>query len=142
MALVTRLILALALVVQSMPGLAVERCAEMTRVAGSGSGQPAMAAEDACPCCSGRSRDGSGTTCTNSDGVSVCKCGMPRSEQPVTPPSDSKTGQVQFAVAILTTFPGVTFAEAGAPSLPARSLGAAPRRSANSVQSVLCVWIV
>jgi hypothetical protein len=67
---------------------------------------------------------------------------MPQPEQPKAPPSDPKTEQVQFAVAILPAFLGYTFEEVGQPTPSGGWLGAAPKRPANSIQSVLCVWVV
>lgn len=142
MALVTRLILAIMLVVQSLPGIAVERCAEMTGGIRAGAVQDASADEAACPCCAGAARDKSGPACANSDAVTACKCGMPQPEQPKAPPSDSRTEQVQLAVAILPAFLGFVFEAVDRPVPSVGWLGAPPKRPANSVQSVLCVWVV
>lgn len=142
MALVTRLILALMFVVQSLPGVAVERCAEMTRGVGAPAVQAESADESSCPCCSGAARGKAGPACTNSDAVTACRCGMPQPEQPKAPPSEPKTEQVQFALAILPAFLGFMFEEIDQPTPPVGWLGAAPKRPANSIQSVLCVWVV
>ena len=142
MAVVTRLILALMLVLQSLPGLTVERCAEMTPGTGMSAVDVTPTDNSACPCCSGRKGEPSGSACSNSDAVTVCKCGMPQPEQPKAPPSDSRTEQVQLAVAILPAFLGFVFEAVDRPAPSVGWLGAPPKRPANSVQSVLCVWVV
>lgn len=142
MAVVTRIILALMLVVQSLPGVAVERCAEMSRGTRMSAVDAVATDSSACPCCSGRNGESSGSACRNSDAVTACKCGMPQPEQPKAPPSDSKTEQVQLAVAILPVFLGFDFEAVNRPALSLGWLGAPPKRPANSVQSVLCVWVV
>ncbi|MCC6661534.1 MAG: hypothetical protein IT437_11685 [Phycisphaerales bacterium] len=142
MAVVTRLILALMLAVQSLPGLAVERCAEMTLGMGMSAVDATATDNSARPCCSGGKGEPTGSACTNSDAVTVCKCGTPRPEQPKAPPSDSRTDQVQLAAAILPGFLGFAFEAVDQPAPGVGWLGAPPKRSANSVQSVLCVWVV
>lgn len=142
MAVVTRLILALMLVVQSLPGLAVERCAELARGTGMSAVDTTETENSACPCCSGRKGVPAGSGCSNSDAVTVCKCGMPQPEQPKAPPSDSRTEQVQLAVAMLPGFLGFVFEAVDQPAPSEGLLGAPPKRPANSVQSVLCVWVV
>lgn len=67
---------------------------------------------------------------------------MPQPEQPKAPPPEPKTEQVQFALAILPAFLGFMFEEIDQPTPPVGWLGAAPKRPANSIQSVLCVWVV
>ena len=142
MAVVTRLILALLLVVQSLPGVSVERCAEMARGTGMSAVDTAATDTSACSCCAGRKGETSGSACSNSDAVTACKCGMPQPEQPKAPPSDSRTEQVQLAVAILPAFLGFVFEAVDRPVPSVGWLGAPPKRPANSVQSVLCVWVV
>jgi hypothetical protein len=142
MALLTRLILALTLVVQSLPGIAVERCAEMTRATRIASAQSDMGDEVPCACCSGKASEKSAPACPKSDATTACKCGMPQPEQPKAPPSDSKTEQVQFAVAVLPAFLGFLFEPVDQPTPHVSWLGASPKRPGNSIQSVLCVWVV
>lgn len=142
MALVTRLILALMLVVQSLPGMAVERCAEMTSGAGSTVARTAMTDDEACPCCSGRAVEKSGSECTNRDAVTACKCGMPQPEQPKTPPSEPKVERVQFLAAVLPTILSFTLPEPVPAQVHWDRLGGAAKRPTNSIQSVLCVWVV
>lgn len=142
MVFVTRIILAFMLVVQSLPGVSVERCAEMARGMGMSAVDAVATDTSACLCCAGRKGETSGSACTNSDAVTACKCGMPQPEQPKAPPSDSRTEQVQLAVAVLPAFLGFVFESADRPAPSVGWLGAPPKRPANSVQSVLCVWVV
>ena len=142
MVFVTRIILAFMLVVQSLPGVSVERCAEMARGMGMSAVDAVATDTSACLCCAGRKGETSGSACTNSDAVTACKCGMPQPEQPKAPPSDSRTEQVQLAVAVLPAFLGFVFESADRPAPSVGWLGAPPKRPANSVQSVWCVWVV
>jgi len=137
MAVVTRLILAFVLVVQSLPGIAVERCAEM----GSRATAVTVSQDDeACPCCT---KLGSGKSeCSNGDGTSVCRCGMPKPEEPKTPPSEPKVERVQFLAAVLPTILSLTLPEPVPAQVHWDRLGGAAKRPTNSIQSVLCVWVV
>jgi len=142
MALVTRLILALMLVVQSLPGFAVERCAEMKGGAETTLGQAAMADEAACPCCSGGAVEKSGTACGNRDAVTLCKCGTPRPEQPKAPPSEPKVERTQLLAVVLPTVLSFALTEPVPAQFHWDRLGGAAKRPTNSIQSVLCVWVV
>lgn len=142
MVVVTRLILALMFVVQSLPGVGVERCAEMIRGVGAVAVQADSADESSCRCCWGDARGAAGPACGKSDAVGGCVCGMPRPEQPKAPPSEPKSEQVRFALAILPAFLGFMFEGVARAAPPVCWLGAAPKRRANSIQSVLCVWVV
>lgn len=135
MSVAVRVILALMLVVQSLPGMAVERCEAMARCRGTAAAHQATAEDDDCPCCSPRG-------CSDRDAVIACRCGTPRPEQPKAPPSESKTRLVQFDAAIVAAVVGCSSDAAGEPALHRGRLGALPQRPANSIQSVLCVWVV
>jgi len=135
----TRVILALILVMQSLPGLTVAQCAAM---GGAGSdGQLSKSVHPtACPCCSGGD-DSAGAACPTGDRTSVCHCGEPRQDEPKTPPTDSK-GQFHQLLVILPALIGFLPPE----PMPTMAMGSAadpsPHRPTNSIQSLLCVWIV
>ncbi|MFO0833754.1 MAG: hypothetical protein U0638_02195 [Phycisphaerales bacterium] len=137
MAVVTRLILVLMLVVQSLPGIAVERCAEMSSRAKVVSDSQD---DEACPCCT---KSGSGKSeCTNGDAVSVCRCGMPKPEEPKSPPAEPKIERVQLFAAVLPTILSFSLPEPVPAQVRWDRVGGAAKRPTNSIQSVLCVWMV
>ncbi|MFA6043884.1 MAG: hypothetical protein WC718_02770, partial [Phycisphaerales bacterium] len=99
MAMTTRLILILSLLIQSVPGLTAMSCALM----GPRSPESLVAASvdgSACPCC--RGGDGAmKAACPNGDKVTACGCGMAQPEEPRTPPTNSRTEQTHQFVALL-----------------------------------------
>lgn len=138
---ITRLILAFMLMVQSLPGVAGEWCAEMYGSSGTKSVQTVLSDEvPACECCV---RGGMGTgACTNSDASFACRCGLPQPELPKGPPSDPKSERLQFVAVVLPAL--LTLTHPQPVRLPARwsLISVSPKRPANSIQSVLCVWVV
>lgn len=137
MAVVARLILVLLLVMQSLPGVAVARCAQMTPGTEVVETEAVIAA--ACQCCSVEAEDDA--SCVNSDTVTACKCGEPRPE-PKAPASDPNTERVQLVFAVLPAVLSFTVDRVDQPRRPVSRFGLMPKLPANSIQSVLCVWIM
>ena len=130
---VVTLILALSLLVQSLPGL-MQRCAP-TRVP---AGKPMGAV---CTCCQ-MGMDG-GSECGLPDSKpAVCTCTAPQPEQPKTPPPDSKRQGVELALAIVPVLVAVLPFEAPTASLWRRPVDPPFWRSSSSAQSLLCVWLI
>ncbi|MBS0197363.1 MAG: hypothetical protein JSR77_11460 [Planctomycetes bacterium] len=133
-----RIILILSLLLQSIPGLSAQRCAEMVQA----DAQIAPADDDApCPCCQG---DDQAITpaCPEGAKTITCCCCMPRHEEPRTPPADPKTEQTHQFVALLPVL--VSLLRPEPPVLAQRwtSPAGPPMRSADSMHSLLCVWVV
>ena len=139
MQLLTRLILVAMLVVQSMLGLNAVQCEGMTAT-GSVGQLSASGQSKACPHCSGESTESA--TCSTGDSVSVCHCGEPRQDEPKTPPSDSKGQQVQQLLVILPALMGFLPPEPMPTPAVWTSTDPSPHRPTNSIQSLLCVWVV
>lgn len=135
MQIVTRLILALLFVVQSLPGLTAIQC-----VPTGGSVSVASTHPGACPCCSGGD-DGSGASCPTGDRVSICHCGEPQQDEPKTPPTESKSQFHQLLV-VLPALIGFLPLEPMPTLAMCSTADPLPHRPTNSIQSLLCVWIV
>lgn len=140
MRILNRFILGLLVVVQSLPGLAAMPCAPMAGgdfdVRLTASARPTV-----CLCCAGGD-ESTGAACSTGGSAAVCQCGEPRRDGPQAPPVDSKSQPLHEALATLTALIGCHPPE----PMPAMAKGAGaeglPHRPANSIQSLLCVWVV
>lgn len=138
MSLLIRLILACLFVVQTLPGFAVGSCA----AASTGGASERVAASDAiavCPCCS--AGDEKPATCTDGAATAACCCAGAQPEQPKAPASDTKTDRLQLTALAIQAFFVARLPEARPDSPRADQCSSAPKRPANPIQSVLCVWM-
>ncbi|MBL8762173.1 MAG: hypothetical protein JNL50_12815 [Phycisphaerae bacterium] len=146
MARVARLILAFLLVLRSLPGIAAGPC---TPISGGMMSPPvplAIANGEAescgatCPCCvdSVPAEPASG----GDEGIRACRCELSQSQptpSPQTPPTNPSGERVPLSALPLSVANlGVPGPSAAAPRV--NRLMGAPKRSGNSIQSVLCVW--
>ena len=138
MAVFTRVILALSLLLQSIPGLTTVNCASMApRVSAAViSGEPMSDA--LCACCSG-SAD---AECPAADNAMSCRCGVPQPEEPRSLPFDPKIEQSHQLVALLPVLIAVLPTEPIVLAERWAGFSGPPRQSASSFQSLLCVWVV
>jgi hypothetical protein len=67
---------------------------------------------------------------------------MPQPEQPNTPPLEPKLERVQFIAAVLPTIFSFKLPEPVPAQVRWGRVGGAAKRPTNSIQSVLCVWVV
>lgn len=137
MAIISRIILVLSMLMQSLPGLTTLNCAEMMP----GTAAPTNAGGSRCSCC--RAGDGAMTaSCPTGDKFVACRCGMSQPAEPRTPPSNPKTAQTHQFVALLpillTVLPSKPFVLEQRWTSPPGP----PKQSADSIQSLLCVWVV
>ncbi len=81
-------------------------------------------------------------SCPTGDKFVACRCGMSQPEEPRTPPSSPKTAQTHQFVALLpillTVLPPKPFVLEQRWTSPPGP----PKQSADSTQSLLCVWVV
>lgn len=138
MSVLIRIILVLALLVQTVPGLAAPACAGMEQ-SGKTAGTVARSDEE-CPCCV--VDDPATASCPVVADTAVCRCGEVSSQEQTPPQSDPRSEQVRQLLvpipgAFETPVPVVTKEAARRPcSDPA------PHRTSNTIQSLLCVWVV
>ena len=127
---IVTLILALSMLLQSLPGL-MQQCAAMPVPAD----RPANAE---CACC----RIATGK-CGAADSASpACNCKAQQSEQPTTPPSSPKQQGVEKALDSVPVLRAVLLFEPATAS-PWRLYVDQPLwRSGSSAQSILCVWLI
>lgn len=130
---IVTLILALSMLMQSLPGL-TQQCAAMPMPAG----KPANAE---CACC--HMATGGGRECGLPDsGRAACNCKARQPDQPKTPPPDSKQQSLEQVLAFVPVLVAVL------PFEPPTASGwrhpVEPRlwRSSSSAQSLLCVWLM
>lgn len=95
----------------------------------------------ACSCCSSDA-DTAMAACAPREVARACCCGEPLPDQPQTPPGDSKNKVLEQLLAYL---PAMTWAVRSEPE-PAvdvsRLAEPAAHLSADSLQSLLCVWVM
>lgn len=133
----SRIILVVSLLLQSLPGLTTLNCAEMWPGTASG----AMAGGSKCSCC----RVGGGTmkgACPTGDKFVACRCGMSQPEEPRTPPPNPKTALTHQFIALLPILLSVLPPKPFVLERQWTSRSGPPKQSANSIQSLLCVWVV
>lgn len=81
-------------------------------------------------------------SCPTGDKFVACRCGMSQPDEPRTPPSNPKAEQTHQFVALLPILLAVL---PKAPVVLAQrwtSSSGSPKQSADSIQSLLCVWVV
>lgn len=133
MATLLRLILALSIAIQSLPGLALRPCSSM---AGSASAvAPGTDDEPACPCCQSQGP-------SDCEKPVVCSCKSPAREQPQAPQPDREHKSLDLVLAVLPTFVTLVPTRQSSNAARLRGLAALPHSSAPSVQSLLCVWLM
>lgn len=139
MALLVRLILALSLVVQSVPGLAVQRCVGMP---GAGAAGAEKIEQPVCSCCGGGD-DGAAAPCPfASNGYVGCNCKESQEQEPKPLPGDPKTEQLQHLLAFVPVLT-VVLPPLPLPTAMMRTGSETPPwRTSHSVQSLLCVWLI
>ncbi len=138
MAFMSRIILGLLLLLQSFPGLTAGNCAIVTP--GLSEAFAIASADDNSPstCCGGLMM----AACPAGGPAIACECDMRQDETPRIPFLPPTTESAHQFVAPLPT--RLTSVEVEPPSTIQRPTHAAgrPKRSANSIQSLLCVWVV
>lgn len=146
MALIARVILALILVLQSLPGIAGEPCSATAgrgmslAERSTGGGVAAGTVEGVCPCCvAGVSER---PACEMGDEVVACRCELTQPERTQSPPPNQPNVRFQVTLAILPSMLGLAPANAAALRSDAACYLISPKRLANSIQSVLCMWTV
>lgn len=81
-------------------------------------------------------------SCPTGDKLVACRCGMSPPEEPRTPPPSPKSEQTHQFVALLpillTVLPPKPFVLEQRWTSPPGP----PKQSADSIQSLLCVWVV
>ncbi len=134
MSLFARTILITALLAQSLPGLAMNRCIAMPDA--SALVMLGTPGEANCSCCGGD--DDEAVACPLAEqGYAGCNCMNPQPGQAPPPPKNQAAerwlGSLPVLIAVLLPEP---------PETPVRwaSTVVSPRRSPSSVQSLLCVW--
>lgn len=134
-----RLILVFATVVQAIPGLTAGRCAGM---GGTMSMMQSGADEAAgCPCCAADAQSDA-SECPTAGAVLSCTCGQPQRSEPAAPVSDQRVEQIQALLVVLPTLAEIVASDV-APTPMSRSFtDPSPHRPANSIQSLLCVWVM
>lgn len=140
MSILMRVILIVSLVLQSMPGLTMQRCVAIPTV--SDLVAVGMAPDAECSCC-GPSDEKAVVECPMAkNGYIGCNCRSPQSDEPQSPPSNEKFQQVEplftagtFVVASLVPEPAPGSAQRTA-------FEATSRFGSHSIQSFLCVWLM
>lgn len=139
MSLIVRVILIASMLLQSLPGLAMQRCVAMPDA--SALAAAGMPADANCGCC-GNGADGETIECPMAkNGYVGCNCKNPQSQEPKSPPSDQKPRQIEhlflampFVVALLPREP--------LPSPRWTAIEPLKRSGSHSIQSLLCVWLM
>lgn len=148
MALLTRTIYALLFVVQSLPGIGFFRCAGMAIRVDQEScvamvracGVASEIDQGVCPCCI--ETVAGHPTGPGGGAADSCRCDMGRPEHPTTPPTEPTFERTPLIAAVLPSLPASARpVQVGAHSGLGQPDGS-PRRTANSTQSVLCVWLM
>lgn len=139
MALLGRLILALVLALHSLPVAAGARCARMDSGTGLGVPEPLAPDESVCPCCASGAGDASG--CSEEGAGPACRCGTAQPEQPKAPPTESRPEVAPF-VAVMPPGPCAAHPDRALGRAPFDRVASAPLRPGNSIQSLLCVWMM
>lgn len=136
-----RIILVVALLLQSIPGLTVASCTTMNEAMSASLPETAISGEMRCACC-GAGNPTIGATCPTSTTRAACCCGEPRTEEPRTTPTDRSAEQAHQFIALLPTFLSAIVILPQASTLRRVTENTPPKQSASSTQSLLCVWIV
>ncbi|MBL8765267.1 MAG: hypothetical protein JNM07_13465 [Phycisphaerae bacterium] len=138
MSILIRAILIVSLLMQSLPGLVMQRCVAMPEASSlTAMGMPANAK---CGCC-GESDVGSRVECPLADsGYVGCNCQSPQPEDPKAPPSDHQKSQ-QIEQLFAAAAPAVTILLPQPLPRHVRWTAFEPpnRCGSNSIQSLLCV---
>lgn len=130
----------LSVLVQSLPGLVMQRCVAMpdsrTLLA------TGHRADAQCGCCH-QGSDGTIECPLAKSGYAGCNCKNPPSEDPKTPPSDHQKSQ-QIEQLFSTPTPVAAMLLPEPPPAPVRWGTAEPasRCGSHSIQSLLCVWVM
>lgn len=141
MSILIRAILIASLLVQSLPGLVMQRCAAMPDASSlAAMGMPANAK---CGCC-GENDDGSAVECPLAkSGYVGCNCKNPQPEDPKTPPSDhQKSQQVEQLFSAMTPVAAILLPEPLPQPVRWATSEPAIRSGSHSIQSLLCVWLM
>ena len=131
------LILALALAIQSSPGLRVASCAMMGGEMGeacSASAGPALP----CSCCMGGAEE-AGMPAAEED---ACCCGEPEQDEPRAPARESRNSPVESLWTAPPVIIGILPLGGEASRVGWVVRDPVPHRPANSIQSLLCVWMI
>lgn len=141
MSILIRAILIASLLLQSLPGLVMQRCVAMPDVKALVAAGHAANAK--CACC-GDSDDASAVECPLAkSGYVGCNCKSPQPEDPKAPPSDHQKSQ-QIEQLFPAAAPAITILlPEPLPLLVRWTASEPPKRSgSNSIQSLLCVWVM
>jgi hypothetical protein len=128
---IVTLILALSMLMQSLPGL-TQRCAAMP------AGKPANAE---CACCH-MAMAGDRECGLPDSGRAACNCKAQQPDQPKTPPPDPKQQSVEQVLAFVPVLVAVLPFEPPAASPWRHPVDPPLWRSCSSAQSLLCVWLM
>lgn len=144
MALISRVILALLLVLQTLPGIAGDPCSAMRGVAlpeqPASSDMVVESSEGVCPCCVASTSDR--PACGTGDEVAACRCELTRPERTQSPTPNQPGVRFQSTLAILPSMLDLKPLNTAVWRSDAPRGQFAPKRVANSIQSVLCMWTV
>lgn len=139
MHLLVRLILALTMAIQSLPGLAGSPCVPAIGVT-STSTSAASAQSGICPCCAGA--DQANPACPVDSAASACQCGSAQPDSRPVPSSDTKANQLEHLLVLLPALAGTMLPAPKAEPATWSATQTAAHRPSNPVQSLLCVWVM
>jgi len=138
MAIFLRIILVLAFALQSASGLATVNCGVAMPKESEALADASAAVDASCACCDGSMAAG----CPTGDRVIACRCGRPQDENPRIPALPSTTQTTPQFVAPPSVLLTCLVAEHPSPLQRPTSAAGRPKRSGNSIQSLLCTWVV
>jgi hypothetical protein len=142
MSVLARLILAFSLLIQSFPGLTIICCAG----AGAGACPDDAAAEmrsaNACRCCCSDDESAVADGPVAGKSASCRCCGLPQAPKPAPIPTTPKSDRLEQFLPFVSVVVGILPPEPASFGAPWRSLDRPTCRSSNSMQSILCVWMV
>ena len=136
-----RAILIASLLLQSLPGLAMQRCVAMPSAPSPASmGTPANAR---CACCGGSDEEANAIGCPLAKGgYAGCNCKNPQPEDPKAPPSDQRSRQIEQLFSALTPVVAILLPEPLPVGVRWTACEPPERSGSHSIQSLLCVWVM
>lgn len=140
MPLLLRVILIASLLLQSLPGLVMQRCVAMPTV--SELAAAGMATDAECSCC-GPSDDEAAVECPMAKSGSIgCNCKNPQPDEPKTPPGNEKSQRIDPLFAAVPLVVAILVPEPATASPRWTAYEPPSRFGSHSIQSLLCVWLM